>query len=116
MKTILKLEEFGLLLFGIWAFSNLDLSWGWYVGLFLVPDIGMLGYLLNKKYGAILYNIFHHRFIAVILFFIGYFIQNEFVMMAGIILFSHIAFDRMLGYGLKFEKGFKFTHLGEIGN
>jgi hypothetical protein len=33
----------------------------------------------------------------------------------GLILFSHSAMDRMLGYGLKYESGFKFTHLGEIG-
>ncbi|HZJ19645.1 MAG TPA: DUF4260 family protein [Pricia sp.] len=24
--------------------------------------------------------------------------------------------DRIFGYGLKYNKGFKFTHLGEIGN
>nr|WP_227009131.1 DUF4260 family protein [Christiangramia fulva] len=35
--------------------------------------------------------------------------------MAGIILFARSSFDRMPGYGLKYEKGYKFTHLGEIG-
>ncbi len=34
---------------------------------------------------------------------------------AGVILFAHTAMDRMLGYGLKYEKGFIFTHLGTIG-
>jgi hypothetical protein len=33
----------------------------------------------------------------------------------GVIMFSHAAFDRLLGYGLKYEEGFKFTHLGAIG-
>ena len=37
------------------------------------------------------------------------------VQLVGIILFSHSAMDRAMGYGLKFDKGFKFTHLGEIG-
>jgi hypothetical protein len=32
-----------------------------------------------------------------------------------IILATHIAADRMLGYGLKHETGFKDTHLGRIG-
>ena len=116
MKKLLKLEELSLLILGIWAFSLLDLSWWWYVGLFLAPDVGMLGYLIHKRAGAILYNIFHNRFMAIAAFLCGYFLQNNDVMMAGIILFSHIAFDRMLGYGLKFEKGFKFTHLGELRN
>jgi hypothetical protein len=30
-------------------------------------------------------------------------------------MFSHAAFDRMLGYGLKYEQGFRHTHLGTIG-
>lgn len=34
---------------------------------------------------------------------------------AGVILFGHTAMDRMMGYGLKNEKGFIFTHLGTIG-
>ena len=35
---------------------------------------------------------------------------------AGVILFSHTAMDRIMGYGLKFEKGFIFTHQGTIGS
>jgi hypothetical protein len=41
--------------------------------------------------------------------------HNNIPELIGVILFSHSSLDRMLGYGLKFEKGFKFTHLGEIG-
>jgi hypothetical protein len=29
---------------------------------------------------------------------------------------NHIGIDRMLGYGLKYAEGFRFTHLGRIGN
>jgi len=29
---------------------------------------------------------------------------------------AHIGFDRALGYGLKYSKGFGYTHLGRIGN
>jgi hypothetical protein len=28
---------------------------------------------------------------------------------------AHIGIDRALGYGLKYEAGFGFTHLGRIG-
>lgn len=115
MNKLLKIEEFALLLLGIWAFQLTELSWWWFLGLFLLPDIGMIGYLVGEKIGAWTYNLFHHRTIATVLFFAGYFFKNQALEVSGIILFSHIAFDRIMGYGLKYEKGFKFTHLGEIG-
>ena len=34
---------------------------------------------------------------------------------AGVILFSFTAMDRMMGYGLKYKKGYIFTHLRTIG-
>ena len=115
MKTSLKLEELAMLLLGIFLFSQLNLSWWWFIGLFLTPDLGMLGYLINTKVGAFTYNLFHHKFVAIAIFFFGIFITSEIVQMIGILLFSHASFDRIFGYGLKYEKGFKFTHLGEIG-
>jgi len=30
-------------------------------------------------------------------------------------MFGHSSMDRMFGYGLKTEEGFKYTHLGMIG-
>ena len=35
-------------------------------------------------------------------------------MLAGIILFGHSSFDRILGYGLKYTDSFKNTHLGSL--
>ena len=32
-----------------------------------------------------------------------------------LIWLAHIGIDRALGYGLKYEAGFGFTHLGRIG-
>ena len=116
MKTTLKLEELVMLLLGAWAFSLQDLSWWWFIGLFLAPDIGMLGYVVSNKTGAFLYNIFHYKGIAILIGLIGYYLKLQELEIAGIILFAHSSFDRLLGYGLKYEKGFKFTHLGEIGN
>ena len=46
----------------------------------------------------------------------GLFLELQYVELVGIVLFAHAAFDRIVGYGLKYERGFKFTHLGEIGN
>ncbi len=115
MKTTLQLEELAMLGLGIYLFSLLSFSWWLFLALFLVPDIGMLGYLINQKIGALTYNIFHHKGLAIFMYCVGIYLSNELIQLCGIILFSHAAFDRILGYGLKYEKGFKFTHLGEIG-
>jgi hypothetical protein len=36
------------------------------------------------------------------------------LLLVGIIWVAHIGFDRLLGYGLKYETGFKDTHLGKV--
>lgn len=115
MNTVVKLEETGLFILGIYLFSLLDYSWWWFPALLLVPDLSMIGYAFGNKAGAWAYNIVHHRGVAVIVYLAGVYLANTALQLAGVILFSHSCFDRMLGYGLKYEKGFKFTHLGEIG-
>jgi hypothetical protein len=115
MKTIIKLEELGLLILGVYLFSLLNYQWWWFLALILTPDFSMLGYVFNTKTGALLYNIFHHRGIAVLLYLTGCYCKIEILQLTGIILFSHSAMDRFFGYGLKYESGFKYTHLGEIG-
>tara|TARA_R100001369_G_scaffold92902_1_gene141202 strand:- start:23855 stop:24205 length:351 start_codon:yes stop_codon:yes gene_type:complete len=115
MNIILRLEEFGMLLLGILAFSFLPFVWWWFLVFILVPDIGMLGYLFGSKVGAFSYNLFHHKGVAVLIGVIGIYLNSTYMQLAGIILFSHASFDRLFGYGLKYEKGFKFTHLGKIG-
>lgn len=115
MKKIVPLESLGLLVLGIYLFSLLEYRWWWFLVLLLTPDFSMLGYLFGNKIGAFSYNVFHHQGIAILVYFTGIFINQEAIQLAGIILFSHSAMDRMFGYGLKYKKGFKFTHLGEIG-
>ncbi len=115
MKTTLKLEELTMLLLGIYVFGFLHYEWWWFLVLFLGPDLGMIGYAFGNKAGAVLYNLFHHRGLAILIYLAGAFFLIPVLQLAGVILFSHAAFDRMLGYGLKYEKGFKYTHLGEIG-
>lgn len=117
MKNSLKLEEFGMLLLGFFLFMQLELlPFWWFFVLLLSPDIGMIGYLFGNKVGAFLYNLFHHKGLAILLFLMGRsYLDLPLIELAGIILFSHASLDRILGYGLKYNNGFKFTHLGEIG-
>lgn len=116
MKTVLKLEEILMFVLGIYLFNQLDYAWWWFLVLILAPDIGMVGYLFNNKIGALTYNLFHHKGLAILVYLAGVYFSIPLCQLVGIILFSHSALDRAMGYGLKYDKGFKFTHLGEIGN
>lgn len=115
MKNTLKLEEIGMFIFSIYLFMQLEYSWWLYPALFFLPDIGMIGYLINSKIGADLYNLFHHKGVAILVLIAGYTFNLAVLQLAGIILFGHSSFDRVLGYGLKYPDGFKNTHLGTIG-
>lgn len=115
MKTTLKIEEFFQFLLGMSIFSQLNYSWWLFPALILLPDIGMLGYLINTKIGAMTYNILHNKSIAIIFLGLGYFFLGDFYILVGVILFSHAALDRAFGYGLKYPDNFKHTHLGTLG-
>lgn len=75
----------------------------------------MIGYAAGNKVGAAMYNFFHHKGVAIAVGLIGMYMSNPMLQLVGIILFAHSSMDRIFGYGLKYYKGFKFTHLGEIG-
>lgn len=115
MKTVLKLEEAALFILGIFLFNRLNYEWWWFLVLILAPDLSMIGYIFGNKIGAFAYNLFHHKGIALLIYAIGYYLSIESIQLTGIVLFSHSAMDRVFGYGLKYEKGFKYIHLGEIG-
>ena len=116
MKTVLQLEEVAMAAAGIYFLHLHDLglsTWIW-VLLFFSPDIGMAGYLVSSSIGAITYNVFHHKGLALVIAFIGHFFGNEILLAIGILLFAHSSFDRVFGYGLKYFSGFKDTHLGSL--
>ena len=115
MKTLVRAEELAMFGICIYALYLFHVPWWCYVLLALGPDIGMIGYAAGNRVGAVTYNLFHHKGIAVVVFFIGLLLPSAGLQIAGIILFGHSAMDRALGYGLKYFRGFRYTHLGEIG-
>lgn len=115
MKALIKLEEFSQFLLGIVLFSQLDFAWWWFPALILIPDVSMLGYTVNPRTGAMIYNLFHHKALGIAFVIMGVFFLGEIITLVGIILFSHSAMDRIFGYGLKYPDSFKNTHLGRIG-
>jgi hypothetical protein len=117
MKTLLQAEQAAQLTIAILGlyFQPISISWWIWPFLFLSPDISMLGYLVNTQWGAVCYNLFHHKLTAVIIVVIGYFLHNDIILFIGLLLYAHSSFDRLFGYGLKYPDNFKHTHLGQIG-
>lgn len=114
MKTLLRLEEVAMFGFSLYLFSLTGYAWWWYPGLLFVPDIGMLGYLINPKFGAATYNLLHHKGLAILLVFTGWYFSFSILALSGIIIFGHASLDRIMGYGLKYRDSFKFTHLDTL--
>ena len=115
VRILLRLEGVVLfagmtLLYGLW-----EGSWWIYAILFLAPDLSFAAYLGGPKVGAIVYNAAHSYLAPVALMTTGLAIASPLVLSLAMIWLAHIGIDRALGYGLKYQAGFAFTHLGKIG-
>lgn len=80
----------------------------------LLPDIFLLGYIVNNKVGAFLYNLGHVFIFPLILFLLAVITTKQAFLVIALIWASHIFFDIMIGYGLKYNEGFKITHLQKL--
>ena len=115
MRNLIRAEELAMFGASIYALSLFYVPWWCYVLLALGPDISMIAYAAGNRAGAIFYNLFHHKGVAVVVFLTGLLLPDTAVQVAGIIIFGHSSMDRVFGYGLKYSRGFGYTHLGEIG-
>ena len=114
IKRFIRMEygiAFLLLLLIYW---KLDFSLWLFFILLLVPDLTMVGYAMNPKMGAIIYNFGHSLIIPFLFLIISFSISNEFIVMLALIWTAHILMDRCFGFGLKYEHSFKNTHLQRL--
>lgn len=66
---LLRVEEAGLLTATVVLYSHFHFSRLLFAVLFLAPDLSTLGYLLNPRFGAPIYNLGHNLTIPLVLFF-----------------------------------------------
>ncbi|MHB8652029.1 MAG: DUF4260 domain-containing protein [Minisyncoccota bacterium] len=115
ITNILKLEAVAFFIATVWAYYLVGASWWIFLVLILVPDIFIAGYLKDSKIGALVYNIGHMYIVPLSLLGV-YLLFNILILLPiSIIWLAHISMDRMLGFGLKLDTGFRDTHLGRIG-
>lgn len=115
VRTVLRLEGLALLVLAVAGYAQLGAGWGGFALLFLAPDIAMFGYLAGPRVGAALYNTTHSLVGPALLGGAGLGFGAPVAMAFALVWAAHIGFDRMLGYGLKYTRGFGFTHLGRLG-
>jgi hypothetical protein len=115
VKWVLRIEGLAILTFALFFYSYVGFNWATFFIYFLLPDLSFLGYIFGNKVGAITYNCAHSYIGPVIVFSLFLNSGIELFHIIGLIWAAHIGFDRALGYGLKYEKGFSYTHLGKIG-
>ena len=114
-RLLLRIEGAALAFVAIFLFPRTGESWWLFAALILAPDLGFLGYLAGPRIGAIVYNALHVTALPFALALIGLLAPSATLVAVGLVWLAHIGFDRMLGYGLKYQAGFGFTHLGRIG-
>jgi hypothetical protein len=115
VKVLLRCEGLALFLGSCAAYDIWGGAWWLFVVLFLAPDLSFLAYLIGPKPGAIAYNAVHMTVVPIALMGIGIALAMPIAVSIAIIWLAHIGLDRAFGYGLKYEAGFGFTHLGRIG-
>ncbi|MEO0324324.1 MAG: DUF4260 domain-containing protein [Myxococcota bacterium] len=95
------------------AYGALGASWTRFALLFLAPDLSFVAYLAGPRVGAWTYDA-AHSLIGPGALVAGSSLAPTLLPLA-VLWAAHIAFDRALGYGLKYETGFRHTHLGTVG-
>ncbi|MBX3143242.1 MAG: DUF4260 domain-containing protein [Trueperaceae bacterium] len=123
MRMLLKLEELAQLIACVVLLIVLGAPWWCYLLLLIAPDTGMLGYLAGPRFGAMTYNLLHHKAVALLLVAFAFVATTGSstpgpafeLLAAGLILYGHASLDRLFGYGLKHSDSFQNTHLGRIG-
>ncbi|WP_315833261.1 DUF4260 domain-containing protein [Bradyrhizobium prioriisuperbiae] len=114
-KLLLQLEGLALIGAAVTLYAHSGASWWLFAVLALAPDLSLLGYLAGPRVGTVAYNTFHTTLVPIVLGAASLALLGPLALHLALIWLAHIGLDRALGYGLKYDAGFGFTHLGRIG-
>ncbi|MBN8233883.1 DUF4260 domain-containing protein [Halobacillus kuroshimensis] len=113
-KLWIHLEGLLVLFLSFYFYTTTGYSLWLFLLLLLAPDVFMLGYIINTKAGAVLYNIGHTYVVPGLFLLSGLYYQWGLVTALALIWTAHIGMDRTIGYGLKYGTDFKHTHQQRI--
>jgi hypothetical protein len=110
-RNYLRIEGLAVLGIALAGYFTFDGSVWMLLILALAPDLSMIGYLAGTRVGSLSYNIFHTYTLPLALGSLGFWANIPLALLIALIWAGHIGADRLIGYGLKFDSGFKDTHL-----
>lgn len=110
-----RADAAAILIVTLCTVTTTDSSWMWFFALFLAPDLSMIGYVFGPRVGAVTYNTGHLYAWPAALLAAGLAWHASLATTAALTWMAHIAFDNVVGYGLKLPIGFEYTALGPIG-
>jgi hypothetical protein len=111
----LRLEAGVLLVGALFAYATTRQHWWLVPVLILLPDLAMTGYLRSNQVGASIYNLAHSTPAPALIVGLGWWQHRPLILGLGLVWLAHIALDRLMGYGLKYDDHFQHTHLGRLG-
>jgi hypothetical protein len=115
VQNILRIEGLAAAALSAVLYARTGASWWLFAALWLTPDLSMVGYLYRPCWGARIYNAIHSYLAPATLAVSALVLKSPALLPFALIWINHIGVDRLLGYGLKYPEGFKFTHLGKLG-
>ncbi len=113
-KTLLHLEGLSLLTACVALYHYADYSWLAFGLAFFIPDLSFLAYGLGMRVGSVVYNAAHTMILPLVLGTLSFFLGWDIGQQVALIWLAHIAFDRTVGYGLRYPNAFKDSHLRRV--
>lgn len=110
-QTFLRVEGLVVLAISLGSYLALDGPLWLLLLVAVAPDISMLGYLAGPRIGSLTYNVVHAYVLPLTVGSYAVWAEGHVALLVSLIWAGHIGADRLFGYGLKFESGFKETHL-----
>ena len=114
VQIFLRLEGLAAAALSAVFYARTGASWWLFAALWLAPDLSFLGYLAGPNWGARIYNAIHAYITPATLAVTALLMHSPAPVPYALIWINHIGVDRMMGYGLKFQNGFGWTHLGKL--
>ena len=107
-----RLESAAVLAAAALVYGHMGFAWSTFALCFFLPDLSIAFYLIDRRTGGAVYNLAHFYLWPVALGAFGILGESLGAQMAALIWGGHVAFDRALGWGLKYETSFCHTDMG----
>ena len=109
-----RIENAFVLLACLYIYHQLGFQWALFAALFFIPDLSILFYVFaNRRIGGMAYNLAHCYVGPFVVSLWGWQSGDPLIQSIGLIWLAHAAFDRAIGWGLKYPDSFCNTDMGK---